>query len=75
MGSIVFEGYPPYERLVAQLAEAIPTSDGVQLVMSACVEGHPSSIVPTRILLEPEIARALGQQIEPRCEGRSEVDG
>ena len=31
MGMIIFENDPPYERLEAQSAQAIPTSDGVEL--------------------------------------------
>ena len=30
MGMIIFENDPPYERLEAQSAQAIPTSDGVE---------------------------------------------
>jgi len=38
MGMIIFENDPPYERLEAQSAQAIPTSDGVELVLSAGIE-------------------------------------
>jgi len=64
MGMIIFKNDPPYERLEAQSAQAIPTSDGVELVLSVSVEG-PTATVPVRILLTPEVANALARQIEP----------
>jgi hypothetical protein len=65
MGMIIFENDPPYERLEAQSAQAIPTSDGVELVLSVSVEGPTTATVPVRILLTPEVANALARQIEP----------
>ena len=65
MGMIIFENDPPYERLEAQSAQAIPTSDGVELVLSVSVEGPITATVPVRILLTPEVANALAKQIEP----------
>jgi hypothetical protein len=64
MGMIIFKNDPPYERLEAQSAQAIPTSDGVELVLSV-VEGPTTATVPVRILLTPEVANALARQIEP----------
>jgi hypothetical protein len=64
MGMIIFENDPPYERLEAQSAQAIPTSDDVELVLSV-VEGPTTATVPVRILLTPEVANALARQIEP----------
>jgi len=46
MGEIVFENDPPYKRLNAQSAQAIPTSDGVELVLSVSVEGPTTATVP-----------------------------
>jgi len=63
MGMIIFKNDPPYERLEAQSAQAIPTSDGVALSVS--VEGPTTATVPVRILLTPEVANALARQIEP----------
>jgi hypothetical protein len=65
MGMIIFENDPPYERLEAQSAQAIPTSDGVELVLSVSVEGPTTATVPVRILLTPEVANALARKIEP----------
>jgi hypothetical protein len=64
MGMIIFKNDPPYERLEAQSAQAIPTSDDVELVLSV-VEGPTTATVPVRILLTPEVANALARQIEP----------
>jgi hypothetical protein len=58
MGEIVFEDDPPYARLDALSAEAHPTPDGVELVLTLFVEGLATSTVPVRILLHPEVARA-----------------
>jgi hypothetical protein len=65
MGTIIFKDDPPYERLEAQSAEASPTSDGVEVVLSVFVEGLSTATVPVRILLQPEVARALAGQIGP----------
>jgi hypothetical protein len=65
MGEIVFENDPPYKRLNAQSAQAIPTSDGVELVLSVSIEGPTAATVPVRILITPEVANALARQIEP----------
>jgi len=65
MGEIVFENDPPYKRLNAQSAQAIPTSDGVELVLSVSIEGLTTATVPVRILITPEVANALARQIEP----------
>jgi hypothetical protein len=65
MGEIVFENDPPYKRLDAQSAEAIPTSDGVELALNVFVEGAEYETVPIRILLRPEVARVLASQMGP----------
>jgi hypothetical protein len=65
MGAINFNDGPPYDRLDVLSAEAKPTSDGVEVILSVFIDGQPTATVPVRILMDPGVARALAGQIEP----------
>jgi hypothetical protein len=60
MGTITFEGEPPYEQLSAISATSEPTRDGVLLTLNVALEGPEGETIPVQILLEPEVAVALG---------------
>ena len=70
MGMIIFENDPPYERLEAQSAQAIPTSDGVELVLSVSVEGHCSRSYS----VNARGRKRLGEADRAGCGSGSEVD-
>ncbi len=68
MGAINFNDGPPYDRLDVASAEAMATSDGVEVALTAYVFGQPAATVPFKILLDPDIARALAAQLGPAAE-------
>ena len=62
MGTIYFEGDHPFDPLRAKSARVEPTPDGVRLVLSV-VDGPQNSIVVFPVLMEPKVARELGQTL------------
>jgi hypothetical protein len=68
MGAINFNDGPPYDRLDIASAEAMATSDGVEITLNAYVFGQPAATVPFTILLDPAVARALASQLGPAAE-------
>jgi hypothetical protein len=68
LGAINFNDGPRYDRLDVASAEAMATSDGVEVALTAYVFGQPAAAVPFKILLDPDIARALAAQLGPAAE-------
>jgi hypothetical protein len=71
MGAINFNDGPPYDRLDIASAKAAPTSDGVEIALTAYVFGQPAATVPFTMLLDPAVARALAAQLGPAAETAS----
>lgn len=60
MGTMIFEGDPPYDTLYAISVKSQPTLEGIELTLTVGLEGPGDDSVPVRILLEPVDASALG---------------
>jgi hypothetical protein len=68
MGAINFDDGPPYDRLDIASAQAMATSDGVEIALTAYVFGQPAATVPFTILLDPAVAHTLAAQLGPAAE-------
>jgi hypothetical protein len=68
MGELVAEGTAPYDVLDAISSRSEPTPDGVLVVVTATIEhaddDYQYSPVPVRLLLTPEDALALANQMQ-----------
>jgi hypothetical protein len=56
---ITFDIDPQGVPLFAISASSEPTRDGLVVTMNVSVAEPPNSIVPARLMLEPEVAREL----------------
>jgi hypothetical protein len=63
MGTVEFQGDPPYDLPVAQTAEALAEGENVELTLRVSLPGKLPSPAPIRVQMTAAVARAVGGQM------------
>jgi hypothetical protein len=64
MGTIQFQGDPPYDLPVAQTAEAQAVGETAELILRVIVPGKLPSPAPIRVQMTAAVARGLSNQLQ-----------
>lgn len=69
MGTVIFEGSPPFGALVAQSATPTPDVGFVILTLTLLPDANSQGTADLQVILSPEVAKELG----PRLEGMADT--
>jgi hypothetical protein len=64
MGTVIFEGDPPYGALVGQSGGATPGAGFVTVTLTLFPDASSQGVADLLVILKPEAAKRLGVQLQ-----------